>query len=42
MGKYKITEEQLDMVVWVFNRLIDKYPLVYEILKKEYLKEKNK
>jgi hypothetical protein len=32
--------EKIKMAIWMYNKLIEKYPLVYEILKKEYLSEK--
>jgi len=33
-------EEKKEMAVWIYNKLIDEYPMIYEILKKRYLKEK--
>jgi hypothetical protein len=32
--------EKIKMAIWIYNKLIEKYPLVYENLKKEYLSEK--
>jgi hypothetical protein len=36
-----LNKEKIKMAIWMYNRLIDKYPLVFEILKKEY-NEQNK
>ncbi len=33
-------EEKVKMAIWMFNKLIDKYPNIYEALKEQYLKEK--
>ena len=34
-------KEQVIMAIWMLNKLIDKYPLIYRNLKAEYLKEKD-
>ena len=33
------TEERkrkIKMAIWMFNELIDKYPMIYEVLKRRY------
>lgn len=34
-------KEQIKMAIWMLNKLIDKYPVIYKYLKDEYLEEKN-
>lgn len=34
-------EEKIKMAIWMYNELIDKYRLVYEILKKRYFDEQS-
>jgi hypothetical protein len=34
-------KEELKRVIWIYNKLIERYPFVYEILKKEYEKWQN-
>lgn len=35
----KIEEEKIKMAIWFFNNLIDRYPLVYQNLKRIYERE---
>lgn len=32
-------KEQIMMAIWMLNKLIDRYPIVYRDLKEQYLKE---
>lgn len=36
-------KEKIVMAIWMFNQLIDRYPEIYKVLKKNYIDtEKNK
>jgi hypothetical protein len=34
--------KKIKMAIWVFNKLIDRYPLIYTRLKEEYERSKNR
>jgi len=33
--------ELIKMAIWMHNKMIDRYPMIYEYLKEQYLKEKD-
>jgi hypothetical protein len=35
-----ISNEELKKLIWIYNELIDKYPLIYKVLKEQYEKRK--
>ena len=34
-------KELIEMAIWMHNRLIDNYPMIYRYLKEQYIKEKD-